>query len=427
MFIALGLGLVAAGCDKGGGKNETTDNRDKVVGTYPVKVSVPAGDDIYTVLTLAREGDGNLRASASVDMPDADALTIDLVLSELKEYGDEGGQAVTGYYFMIADQELTVMDIPMTLGGTGAYTGGYDGKVYKGEAGAFISLEISDATGMVGIKVETGTYSPPEDNRSKVTGTYPVKVTASVLPARIYASLELAEEGAGNLKASATVEVPTMGAMNLELVLSELKEYGDEGGKAVTGYYFMIADQELDILGTPVTLRGKSSFSGYDGKVYSNGTDAFVSFEIGSEDGTIGIMVETGSMPVHSLDYVAGTYPVVITSGALPNPLRTDLTIAKGENNVLLASATVDGVMIMQFILSGVKEYNQENGSDVIGYYFRILPQDMSIMMMLMSFRGTGAYNGYDGKIYRSETGAFISFQVSDDSGVVRVKVESEQ
>lgn len=430
IFTALCFGLLSTGCgteEGGGGNGNQTDNRDNVVGVYPVKVTVPEVGDIYTGLSLDKEGDADLRASATVDIPDMDALTIDLVLSELKEYDDEDGAAVTGYLFRIEKQNLDIMGVPMTLGGTGAYDEGYDGKVYKNGTDAFISLEIGDAMGIVNVVVETGTYVKPDDNRGEVVGDYPVKVTVPIV-GDLYTKLSLTEEGDADLGISATVQVPQMGPMTIDLVLSELMEYDNDDGTVVTGYLFRIAGQELDIPGVgEVTMTGTGVYAdGYDGKVYKNDTDAFISFEMGDASGVV-IKVETGTgSPTGGIEQLQGIYPAVITSGALGNiPLYTDLQIALNQNGNLVVATTVEGTMIMQFELSRLTEYDTENGEPVLGYRFTIAPQDLSIMSMLMVFQGTGKYDGRDGKIYRSETDSFIAFEIVDETGVVKVKVES--
>jgi hypothetical protein len=152
---------------------------------------------------------------------------------------------------------------------------------------------------------------------------------------------------------------------------------------------------------------------------------AFISLEAVDAAGNITVKVETGSEPTQGLNEVTGIYPVTITSGALPNDINTNLIITEGPDNTLIASATVEDTMVMQFALSGLKRYDTENGTAVTGYYFMIPEQDLSIMMMLMPFKGRGTYNGYDGKIYRSEMDSFVSFEVVDGSGVIRIKVES--
>jgi hypothetical protein len=158
MFMAIGLGLVLTGCnnDNNGG-NTAVDNRDKVVGTYPVAVTVSQLPTPFTTnLTIAKEGNSDLKASTSVELPVIGAMNIDVVLSELKEFNEEGGKAVTGYLFKIAEKTLTIMGTPMLLKGTGSYDG-YDGKIYKGADDAFVSLEIGGGTGplAVTVKVET--------------------------------------------------------------------------------------------------------------------------------------------------------------------------------------------------------------------------------------------------------------------------------
>ncbi len=434
MFIAIGLGLVSTGCNNDKGNETPVDNRDKVVGTYPVKVEAPVVGDLYTNLALTKTGESDLKASATAEIPAMGEMTIDIVLSELKEYNDEGGETVTGYLFKVAEQGLSIMGQTLSFKGTGAYAEGYDGKVYKNETESFISLEIGDATGVMKVQVETGVYTPPaEDNRDKVVGTYPVKVEVSVLPVELYADLALAKDGDSDLKASATVEVPGMGQMNIELVLSGLKEYSEEDGAPVDGYLYEIAEQTLTIMGTPMPLAGTGAYAeGFDGKVYKNETDAFISLMIGDASGAITVKVETGAYtpPADNRDDVVGTYPVSVSVPPLLNNLGADLQLAKEGNSGLKASASVEvpliGAMNIEVVLSDLLEYNDEEGQAVTGYFFKIAPQELSVMGSPVTVTGTGAYtDGYDGKVYKGEAVSFISLKVASEDGTINVVVET--
>ncbi len=297
-LIALSLGLMFTGCDKGGGGTTITDDsRDKVTGAYPVKVTAPVAGEIYTALSLVKDGDSDLKAVAFVTVPDMGMINIDLVLSELNEYKEENDKAVTGYMFKVAEQELTILGSSMTLRGTGAYTGGYDGKVYKGSGESFISFEIADdATGTLVIKVETGV--PPVDPREKVLGTYPVGVRIDVLePTPVAGTIQITKEGENNLNAALNFTYSDgVTTADIAIVLSDLKAYSDEGGMSVTGYYFKIASQEMTIL-HPYHYGGTGKYTdGYDGKLYK-GADGtmFISFEIVGEETELVVNVDSMS------------------------------------------------------------------------------------------------------------------------------------
>lgn len=294
--------LVLAGCDKGnggdddgngdGGGETIVDHRGRVAGVYPVRVNTPMTGVLYTDMTLAKEGEADLMASATVEVPYLGKMNIDLVFSELEEYEEQDGRAVTGYLFKIAEQELGVGATTLRLKGTGAYDG-YDGRVYKNADTAFVSFEIGNGDGTVKVKIETGVYV---DNRGKVAGTYPVKLTATMV-GDLYADLVLTVEGENELKASGTAQVPSMpwiGEISVELILSELKEFDEQDGQAVTGYYFIINGQEFSvpILGD-LMLSGVGTYDGYDGKVYKNATDSFIGLKVASEDYVFILEVET--------------------------------------------------------------------------------------------------------------------------------------
>jgi hypothetical protein len=262
---------------------EVTDNRDKVVGDYPVIVDVSAFPmQLAANLELAKEGDADLKASATIEVPEMGTMNIELILSKMGEYADEAGEAVTGYYFMVTEQELDIMGTPMAMLGTGSFPSGFDGKVYVSATESFISLELKDVdTGKVIVKVESGTVAPPADNRANVAGTYPVAIGIDVMGLDLPTTLTLAVEGDADLKASATVDIPNVGALAFDMVLSEMQEFTDAGGAAVTGYMFKIAEQTIDFTGAPLKFHGTgASEGGFDGMVYKNATDAFISFEM---------------------------------------------------------------------------------------------------------------------------------------------------
>lgn len=420
----------------------TTDNRDAVVGTYPVKVTAPVVGDLYTDLDLAKEGDADLKVSATVEIPTLDGaaaaagMTIDLVLSELKEYDDEDGTAVAGYLFKIAEQSLDIMGMPMTLSGTGAYEDGYDGKVYRNATDSFISLEIGDESGNITVKVETGVYTPPmEDNRDNVVGSYPVEVTVSVVPLDLFTDLTLTKEGDDNLKVAATVQVPGTGDMDfeVELVLSDLKEH--EGTRTTSlGYFFKIAEQELELpVVGKIQLSGTGAYDGYDGTVMRNGTEeAFISLEIRDASGMITVKVETGFAEADARDKVVGTYSVILWVSmpmVEPMQLSSELKLTKEGNDNLKVAATAklpgEGEMLIELILSDLEEYTDGSAPPADGFLFKIAPQELTIMGMTMPLTGTGTHaGGYDGMVYRNDTRAFISLEIAAQGGVIKVKVE---
>lgn len=159
----LAMGFVMAGCSSNDDTTTETppvDNRGDVVGTYPVKISVSGKmmqEELYTNLTLAKEGDENLKASASVSVEEMGGdIDISLVLSSLKEYTPETRALPTGYSFKIAEQEISVVDSKVALKGTGQYDN-YDGRVYKTGTESFISFELASAGDVVTVKIESAT------------------------------------------------------------------------------------------------------------------------------------------------------------------------------------------------------------------------------------------------------------------------------
>ena len=71
-----------------------------------------------------------------------------------------------------------------------------------------------------------------------------------------YANMVLAKYSSNDLCISGAVKIPDLGTVNVNLVLSSLKEYADEDGQAVTGYFFNIDEQEVDVAGTAMTFSG---------------------------------------------------------------------------------------------------------------------------------------------------------------------------
>lgn len=145
------------------GTEPVIDNRDDVVGTYPVKVTVGGMVDmtLYTDLTLAKEGDEDLKGVASVAVPGFSNININLVFSSIEEYEPESRALPTGYKFKIAEQNVDAFGAPMKFKGAGLY-GDYDGKVQKTASDSEISFEIAGPGGSVTVKVESGTEPADE-------------------------------------------------------------------------------------------------------------------------------------------------------------------------------------------------------------------------------------------------------------------------
>ena len=81
LLATIGLGLVAvgmAGCggDKGDGYDPANDHRGRVAGVYPVKVTVPMNGNFYPEMSIAKEGNHALKASASADIPGMGKMSI---------------------------------------------------------------------------------------------------------------------------------------------------------------------------------------------------------------------------------------------------------------------------------------------------------------------------------------------------------------
>ncbi len=412
------------------------DNRANVAGSYPVKITVPIVGDLYTSLAIVKDGDANLKASGSVDVPQLGKMNIALILSELDEYNTEGTETVTGYYYKIAAQEVNVTGTPMTMTGTGDYEGGTDGKVYKNSKEAFISLQIADASGNITVKVETGTKPEEpiiEDNRDPVIGFYPVKVDVSAIPTTMYSNLKIAREGDDKLKASATVSVPGMGDMNIELVLSDLEEYSQGGAE---GFYFTIAPQELTIMTTSMTMKGTGDTNGHDGLAYLDGTSLHVSLAITNEDESVNVAVETGLAPADPSDPrnpLVDRYPVNFTVSTFSNNAFEYIDVSKYGNGLLKASASITDAgtrkqVQINLIISELEasQLTLGNGQLVQGYYCTIVSQEIIFDEEPVVMSGMGTYNGHDGKIFwASDESQGISVTMSDETEMYFIKIES--
>jgi hypothetical protein len=159
---------------------------------------------------------------------------------------------------------------------------------------AFVSFEIGDSSGAVKVNVETGKFV---DNRDKVAGVYPVKITASLsMVGELFTDLHLELVGDNELRAYGTAEVPDMewvGEISVEITLSDLKEFDEENGEAVTGYYFKIREHQFNLpVVNEITVTGTGEFDGYDGKVYRNDTSASIALKVAQVEGTISLEVE---------------------------------------------------------------------------------------------------------------------------------------
>ncbi len=425
MLMALGLGLVSIGCNQGdNGDGIPVDNRANVVGAYPVKVTVPGLGDIYTDLAIVKQGDNDLKASASVDVPGSGRMNLSLTLSELVEHNTKSEGY--GYHFKIAEQELTIpgMEAAVALKGTGKYDG-HDGRVYKGlTESTFVTFEIADASGTVTVKVETG--EKPEataDHRNNVVSNYPVKITVPVV-GDLYTNLKLIKEGDSDLKASASVDIIGMGKFSFDIIFSELEELmlPDVAGGPTFGYGFKIASQELSITGTPLIMTGTGEYGGFDGRVEVGAAEGpFISFEAADASGNVTVKVETGEEPViNGREVVEGTYPVRISIRTpsidviVPDTF-SDIKITKDSNRNLRASFAVNAATMkgeIDLVLSDLKEYSKDGAK---GFYFKILPQNIY-----------GSRVNGEGLINVSGSDAYIDFIIVDNSIGFRLQVSPD-
>ena len=270
---------------------------------------------------------------------------------------------------------------------------------------------------------QSGSDDTTAAHRGRVAGIYPVGVQTSTIGGIYHTGLTLSKEGENDLNISGSVNLPETGRVNIDLTLSSLKEYNDEGGQAVTGYFFTIAEQEVDVAGTPVTFSGTGKYDGFDGRVYKNADVAFISFEMSGNDGAITVEVESGAYVDHRSELV-GNYPVRITSDILYiGTFPADFTVAiEGDSELRIQCSALgqfsnpgDATIDLDFVLSGLVPFDEEDGEPVEGYYFKIAEQmhDLPLMINFVPFAGTGKYDGHDGKIYKNAEGSFISFEVS--------------
>jgi hypothetical protein len=287
MIAALTLGLALTACDKGGGNNTTpsVDNRGRVAGAYPVKVTDIAAGNIYTDLVIAKEGAADLRVWGTMNVYQVGRVSVDLVLSGLKGFNNtDDGEAVTGYMFKIAPQSLDITGTATEFQGSAAQVGGYDGMLYKNDQGEFIVFGITTPDGKVTANFETGVQV---DNRAALAGVYPVKLTTSItLLGDIYADLNLAVEGDKGFKAFGTADVAGIQTA-VEVFLTELTEFDtDEEGNPVTGYYFNAVPGQVfeHILVGRKILIGMDLFDGYTGKVYKGESGSYIYIEVCSDD-----------------------------------------------------------------------------------------------------------------------------------------------
>lgn len=240
------------------------DNRANVVGSYPVKVSVSLMEmEFYTSLTIAKEGEENLKGATKFDLEGVGSVDIAVMLSSLSEFSETGGAAVTGYMYKIEEQDITVLGQSMTCKGTGAFEGGYDGTVYKNSSEAYIALEI-EASGMI-IKIESGDQPVVTDELAEFLGNY----DCSVQQANSAENLDSQSTVAiARLTTGETVEDGTLAVMgeftsgdsdvfSMSMIITGFKEYSVG---SYNGYLFTVSESKVMKNGSEITFSGAKQF-----------------------------------------------------------------------------------------------------------------------------------------------------------------------
>jgi hypothetical protein len=141
MAMALGLSLVLSGCSKDDDDNKAPEIN--FVGDYTITATVAgapvAVPPISATLQLTKEGTG-YRASAQLSQ----FGSLSLLLTEVTKTVDTG--SAVAYSFVVAEQTLTILTLPMPVSGTGTL-----GAVTVSSATAYtiemsLAVEESDIT-----------------------------------------------------------------------------------------------------------------------------------------------------------------------------------------------------------------------------------------------------------------------------------------
>ena len=169
IFAALVLGLASTGCEKVPPVEPTPgnafqldplggDKRDKVIGTYPVRLTTPVSlaSELYADMLLELEGANHIKASGEAEVAGG-VLSVAVTLVDLKEFNNVDGIAATGYYFNVPEREFEMLGFKMMLSATGHYDG-YDGMVYRIRDWneSYFVCEVGHENGNFNIQIETG-------------------------------------------------------------------------------------------------------------------------------------------------------------------------------------------------------------------------------------------------------------------------------
>ena len=144
---------------------------------------------------------------------------------------------------------------------------------------------------------------PPKDNRAQVTGTYHVHITHPLTFAEPFTDIEIALDGRNNLIGSGSASMGILGDMELEIPLTNLKEFTRIDEKTVTGYYFKVAENTYRVAALTLVLAGSGQYEydgvAYDGYLWKNATESYIVGHIASDGGTgpTWVKLESGTEP----------------------------------------------------------------------------------------------------------------------------------
>jgi hypothetical protein len=163
MLLALGLGLALSGCKNGGDEvtpqDTNKDKRDQVTGVYHIKVTTPLGmiGDLETDMTVEKEGRNNLKGSSSATLPViGTTVSIEVEVSEMKEFNEIDGKAVVGYYFKLPLREYDLIPgFNFMLAGSGKYGDGYDGVIWKSDTESYFAADVQNEGRKMFVTIES--------------------------------------------------------------------------------------------------------------------------------------------------------------------------------------------------------------------------------------------------------------------------------